>query len=268
MTNKKWSEKDYNLWLYLYVDEKKSIGDISKLLNVPKSTVRIQLNKKKVMRSNSESKKKRIPWNKGKTGLQTAWNKGMKNSYPYPSPFKGKISKSKGVPRSSETIEKIRKSKLKSLFNGFTFYKGQKHKLDTLYLVTLEFKGNLYLKIGRTFKSIEDRYRVQSEVSPTLKVIHKKWHALHQEVVQLEYLVLQKFSDYSLNLKHTFFKGHSECFTSNLPFFTVIDFVDGLEINCFNCSTKSEKLFDMVISSQAEGTPLEGSETTGELECS
>lgn len=268
MANKKWSEKDHSLWLYLYVNEKKSIGEISQELNVPKSTVRIQLHKKRVIRSNSESLRGRIPWNKGKMGLQTAWNKGMKNRYPYPSSFKGKISKFRGVPRSFKTIEKIRKSKLKSLFNGFTFYKEHEYKLDTLYLVTLEFQGKFYLKIGRTFQSIEERYRIHSSISPTLKVIHKKWQAIHLQVVQLESVVLQKFNAYRLNLKHTYFKGHSECFTSDLPFSTVIGFVDGLDIKRLKYLIPSENFLDMVISSQAEVQSSEGSETTGELECS
>lgn len=180
-----------------------------------------------VMRSNSESKKKRIPWNKGKKGLQIPWNKGMKGCYAYASPFKGKISKTKGVSRSLEIIEKIRKSKQKSLFNGFKFYKAHKLRLDTLYLVRIELQNKIDLKIGRTFKSIEQRYQIQSSVCPKLKVIYKKWQAIHQDVVKTECLVLQKFSNYRLNLNDGFFKGHTECFIPDLSFLEVIDFVDG-----------------------------------------
>ena len=44
-----------------------------------------------------------------------------------------------------------------------------------------------------------------------------------------------------------YISGHTECFTIDLPVDQVCEFID------------------MAISSQAKGTPLDGSETTGEV---
>jgi hypothetical protein len=71
-------------------------------------------------KSISDSLKGHVPWNKGKTGVQTAWNKGISHSEKTKSKIgnsnKGKTPWNKGIPRSDETKEKIRLTKSKSKF--------------------------------------------------------------------------------------------------------------------------------------------------------
>lgn len=66
----------------------------------------------------SESLKGNVPWNKGKTGCQVAWNKGTEHTEETKDKIskanKGKTPWNKGVPRSEETKQKIRLAKSKS----------------------------------------------------------------------------------------------------------------------------------------------------------
>jgi hypothetical protein len=111
---------------------------------------------------------------------------------------------------------------------------------DTLYLITVKDseKGNL-LKIGRTFRTVKERH------GSALVTIHKIWKATHKIIVGIEYQVLTEFKEYSSVAKSV--SGKTECFSLDLPINQIISFID------------------MAISSQAEGTPSEGSETTGEI---
>jgi hypothetical protein len=237
--NKKYNQKDWDLWKQKYVEENKTLQEISNELNVNVHTISKKLNELGVMRSNDIGVFGRKPWNKGLKGEQDAWNKGMKGTYPYPSGFKGHKSPLKGIPRSKEIRDKIAFALRLTDYNGFCTYKNRLKEQDTLYLVTLKDKKGLLYKIGRTFETVERRH------GSNLITIHKTWKTFHEIVAKIELEVLKKFKTYSSIGESV--SGRTECFSTDLPINEVINFID------------------MAISSQAEGTPSEGSETTGEL---
>lgn len=92
---------DYEKWEFLYTKQKLSSRQISLQTKVPTSTVKADLKRKQLLRTNRESQLGRIPWNKGKKTGQIPWNAKMKGQYPYPSPFLGKKSLQKNLPRSA-----------------------------------------------------------------------------------------------------------------------------------------------------------------------
>lgn len=235
-----YKKEDWDLWEEKYVQEGKTIQQISEELNVNRKTISKKLTERGVMRPSPVGQKGLTPWNKDKTGVQDAWNKGMKDTYPYPSGFKGKISPFRGQPRSQETCDKIAHTKRTSRFDGYCVYQERLEEEDTLYLITVKDreKGNLF-KIGRTFQSAKKRH------GSSLVTVHQLWKAPHKIIVGVEYQVLVEFEKYSSVAK--FISGRTECFSLDLPIDRVIDFID------------------MAISSQAESTLSEGSETTGEI---
>ena len=235
----KYNQDDFDLWVDLYVNKKMSIDKIVLQVKASKRTIHKKLKELGLTRTLSESQKGRVPYNKGQVGQQIAWNKGMKGSYPYPSVFKGHVSSTKGIPRSPETIKKIAYSIRIKDYNGFTMYLAKKDELDHLYFVTVrDGSGELY-KVGRTFHT--PAYRFGSN----LITIHKIVTARHEQIVAIETDVLLHFSKYSC--VGTTISGKTECFSKELPLDLVLDFID------------------KAISSQANPTGLEGSETTGEV---
>ena len=70
----------------------------------------------------------RIPWNKGKKGLQIAWNKGIPQSLEqrknHSEKMKGKIPPNKGIPMSNEQKKKISKTMI-----GKGVSKGEKNPM-------------------------------------------------------------------------------------------------------------------------------------------
>jgi hypothetical protein len=241
------NQEDPELWYDLYVNKRLSIDQIVEQVNadgnfVSKGTVYTTLKELGVIRTYSESRKGKIPWNKGLVGQQVPWNKGMKGSYPYPSPFKGHVSSTKGIARSPETIAKISYAIRIKDYNGFSMYKAKKNDLDNLYLITIKDKSGELYKIGRTFYTPAHRF------GSNLIKIHKIVTAKHYQIVAIEAAVLANFSKYSC--VGITISGKTECFSKELPLDLVSDFID------------------KAISSQANSTGLEGSETTGEVESS
>lgn len=90
-------------------DHKKKISEANKGRTVP-----IEVRKKI-----SKSLLGNIPWNKGKTKCQIAWNKGIPHTQETKNKIsikaKGRIAWNKGIPRTQEDRKKIREGRLKSL---------------------------------------------------------------------------------------------------------------------------------------------------------
>lgn len=225
--------------------EGRTLQDIANLCKVPKSSVRKLLN---ILRPPQQ--KGRTPWNKGKEAGQIPWNKGMSESgtYPFPSPFKGHVSSTKGVPRNQETKDKICAAIRELNPNGYGFYEAYSDKIDTLYLIHVTYENQKFIKIGRTFHSVKKRFPLASTE------IIKLWQAKHAVIFELEQLFLITFKKYQLFAPEGFL-GRTECFTPNSPMEEMIKWVDSYFI-------------DMTISSQVIDTSMEGSETTGEVESS
>jgi hypothetical protein len=242
--NRKYSDEDYEMWQYLYIEKCFSCQQISDKINVPVSTIKKHLKKKYLLRTNRESKKGRTPWNQGKKTNQTPWNKGMKGNYPYPSPFLGKKSPFKNIPRDLETKQKIAQTLRKQRWNGSRFYEEYANRLDTLYLCRLKSDDLLFYKIGRTFG--EPKRRCGKHLDATIQI----WQSSHKEIVDIERQVFLTYQDQYGWIAPNYVSGRTECFTIDLPIDQVCQFID------------------MAISSQAKGTPLEGSETTGEVKSS
>ena len=242
--NQKYSTKDYQLWVYLYVEKRFSCQRISDQTNIPVSTIKKHLKKINLLRTNQESKKGRIPWNKGKKTNQIPWNKGMKGQYPYPSPFLGKESPTRNIARTTKVKQKIARTLRQHRWNGSRFYKQYSNREDNLYLCYLEKDNLFFYKIGRTFGTPRER------CGKHLAKVIKTWQSSHYRIVEIERQVLVTFQDQYGLIAPQGVSGRTECFQSNLPLDEVLQFID------------------MAISSQAKGTPLEGSETTGEVKSS
>ncbi len=228
----------------MYCEKRLSCQRISDQTNVPVSTIKKHLKKITLLRTNKESKKGRIPWNKDKKTNQNPWNKGMKGQYPYPSPFLGKKSTTKNVPRSLEVKQKIAKTLRQKRWNGSRFYKERSRSVDNLYLCYLQVDNLFFYKIGRTFGT--PRQRCGKHLVRIIQI----WQSLHHSVVEIEAKVLLTFQDQYGLIAPQGVSGRTECFLSNLPLDEVLQFID------------------MAISSQAKDTSLEGSETTGEVKSS
>jgi hypothetical protein len=108
----------------------------------------------------------------------------------------------------------------------------------------LKKDNQIFYKIGRTFGMPKKRCGKH-----LVKVI-KTWQSSHYRIVELERQVLITFQDQYGLIAPQSVSGRTECFQPNLPLDEVLQFID------------------MAISSQAKGIPLEGSETTGEVESS
>ena len=189
--------------------------------------------------------KKRVPWNKGKKTSQLVWNKGLSGNYPYISPNKGKRSKFKNLPRSEATRNTISLALRKLNWNGYGYYEKYKTREDHLYLIMLTFRNKKVVKVGRSFFSLKKRYtKLNYEVI-------KVWSGPHEQIYKLEQSFLITFQNY-MCFGPTNFAGRTECFQINSPIKKFIAFID----NAF---------LHMAISSQAESTLSEGSETTGEV---
>ena len=67
----KYLPKDYKYWEQLYIVDNYSCQRIAEITKVPKSTIQKHLKKQGLLKSNSESKKGRIPWNKDMKNVQT-----------------------------------------------------------------------------------------------------------------------------------------------------------------------------------------------------
>lgn len=242
--NHKYSDEDYKVWKYLYNEKRFSCQQISDNTNVSVSTIKKYLKKQTLLRTNIESKKGRIPWNKGKKTNQIPWNKELKGIYPYASPFLGKQSPMKNIPRDSETKQKIAQTLRQKRWNGSRFYKNYTNHLDNLYLCRLKSNDLIFYKIGRTFGEPKQR------CGKYFDCIIQTWQNIHKEIVDIERQVLIIYQDRYGLIAQQGVSGRTECFTIDLPINEVCQFID------------------MAISSQAKGIPLEGSETTGEVESS
>lgn len=241
--NRKYSNSDYRWWEHLYIEKRFSCQKISNITDVPTSTIKKHLKKQNLLRTNQESKLGRTAWNKGVKGQQIPWNKGMKG-HPYPSPFLGKLSRFKGVPRSEITKLRISQTHRKNRWNGSRFYKEHPYRHDFLYLCVLKYDDQYFYKIGRTFSTPKSR------CGPYLIQVIGMWQASHSQIVSLEKRVLLGYQDKYGFIAPKTISGRTECFTYHLPWYELCAFID------------------MAISSLAKDTSLEGSETTGEVESS
>lgn len=89
----------------------------------------------------SESKKGSIPWNKGKKGLQVAWNKGKPRTWYSSGDFKkGHKSLNKGIKMSEE--QKLRLN-MKGLEKGRGWMRGKHHTKETREKISKILRGSI-----------------------------------------------------------------------------------------------------------------------------
>lgn len=115
-------------------------------------------------------------------------------------------------------------------------------------MIILTFRDKKVVKVGRSFFSLKKRYPKSN-----YEVI-KLWSGPHEQIYKLEQNFLITFQNY-MCFGPTNFAGRTECFQVNSPIKKFIAFIDDVFLH-------------MAISSQAESTLSEGSETTGEVESS
>ncbi len=228
MVNKKFSEIDYTSWCEDYqngLSAQKIYDKYSSIDNCPSlSLIKKVIREKGLARTNSESQKGRVAWNKGKTGFKV-WNSGMAKaqSYPYPSPNKGKVSPFKGVPRTERDKSQISHSIRLQNRESYGFYRDRADDDDMLYLIkiTSDQEPEVQYKIGRTFNTLERRYNWKVED----KEIIKTWHSNHKFIFELEKVVLNAFRNY-YERGPIDFPGYTEFFSDKLPVEEFILFVD------------------------------------------
>ena len=152
-----------------------------------------------------------------------AWNSGMKGNYPYPSPFKGKKSPFKGVPRSKEDKAKIAHTIRLQNRDHVGYYSDYADRLDTLYLIkiTSNQEPHVQYKVGRTFNSLGRRYNWKMKDKITVKT----WSSTHYNIFSLEETVLFVFQEYHEPGPEGF-AGSTEFFSENLPVDEFIEYVD------------------------------------------
>ena len=140
----------------------------------------------------SESHKGKTPWNKGKRGLQSAWNKDMKG-YTNAGTFKkghsqsiearkkmslakkGKPSPKKGIPLTQDT-----KLKLSLSLKGRTApNKGKKMSIEARKKMSVSKKGKPSTFKGKQHSEKSKQKMIKTHNTPRMKEIHRK-NRLHQ----------------------------------------------------------------------------------------
>ena len=162
--NIKYSDEDKKLWEEMYKSGLSS-HEISRQLNISKSTIYKHLKECGITRTWSEWQKGKEPWNKGIKGAQVAWNKGMKGVYS--SPTKGKPNPSARKPCSLERAKKISdswKRKLDEGWDGFGGYgrlpsEDQRKIPCNLYFVRYLDEDGVHFKLGITVRTIQERLK-------------------------------------------------------------------------------------------------------------
>lgn len=228
MVNKKFSNSDYESWCEDYrngLSAQNIYDKYSSIENGPSlSLIKKVIREKGLARTHSEAQKSRVAWNKGKTGFKV-WNAGMAktNSYPYPSPNKGKPSPQKGVPRTKEDKNAIAHSIRLQNRAWYGFYQNRAEEEDYLYLikVTSDQEPQIQYKVGRTFNTIERRYSWNLKDKEVIKL----WSSNHRFIFDLENIVLNTFKNY-YQRGPIDFAGSTEFFSDELPLNELILFVD------------------------------------------
>jgi len=168
---------------------------------------------------------KKIPWNKGTTGLQKAWNKGINLSKDHCKKLKeshlGQIPWNKGRKHSDETKEKISES----LKGKSTWNKGRKHSDETKEKMSLAHKGkdpwnkgltNIYSE--STIKKMRDStlgFKHTNETKEKMRISHKKpKNLLSVKYIHDNYPLFSKVEDISTN-KNGYIQVH--CKNHNCP---------------------------------------------------
>jgi len=223
-----YTEKDYQNWCEDYLSGMSSqrIADKYKPNGPSVSLVKKVIRQRGINRTLSESQMGRVAWNKGKTGF-SVWNKGMSKAqtYPYPSPNKGRESPTKGVPRTEEDKAKISHSIRLQNRNAYGFYKERAEEEDMLYLIRVIMEKNnkktQYYKIGRTFNSLSRRYSWNFGPEDVIKL----WYSNHTVIFALEEDVLNQFQQYYQRGPESF-TGKTEFFSQELPVNDLIDYID------------------------------------------
>jgi len=146
-------------------------------------------------------------------------------TYPYPSPNKGRESPTKGVPRTEEDKAKISHSIRLQNRNAYGFYKERAEEEDMLYLIRVIMEKNnkktQYYKIGRTFNSLSRRYSWNFDPEDVIKL----WYSNHTVIFALEEDVLNQFQQYYQRGPESF-TGKTEFFSQELPVNDLIDYID------------------------------------------
>lgn len=226
MNNKRFTQIDYDMWCQDYENGMSMQKIYEKYApNGPSlSLIKKIIGQKGISRSLSEAQQGRIAWNKGKKG-GVAWNSGMAETgnYPFSSPFKGKQSPFKGIPRSKDDRAKISHSIRLQNRGYYGFYILRENDPDTLYLIKVTSDQEPYVqyKIGRTFNSLGRRFNWNMKDKITLKT----WSCTHKNIFELEHIVLNAYKQFHQRGPDNF-PGATEFFSDELPLEQFILFID------------------------------------------
>jgi hypothetical protein len=149
----------------LYIDEKKSISEIAKILPISKSTIRLRLLEMGILRTRADGVK-----NAGKKGLL------------------GTGRKNKSFPMSDEQKEKIRQSKLlhgekyakgfSVKQSGYVIYTRGEHKNRLVHVVAMEQKIGRKLFANEVVHHI-DHNKSNNSIENLLLMTNKEHNKLH-----------------------------------------------------------------------------------------
>ncbi len=162
--NQKYTEDEKKIWEEMYISGLSS-HEISRQLNISKTTIYKHLQKCGITRNWSEWQKGKEPWNKGLKGMQVAWNKGINGVYQ--TSKKGKPNPSARVPCSPERAKNISnswKKKLEEGWDGFGGYgrlptREQRKLPSSLYLVRYIDDEGTHFKLGITVRNLQERLK-------------------------------------------------------------------------------------------------------------
>jgi hypothetical protein len=209
--NVRYTDDDKKLWEQMYSSGLSSY-QISKQLNVPKPSVYKHIKSCGISRNWSEWQIGKEPWNKGITGAQVAWNKGL----------------------NKHNDERIKKYSEKIKGNNYQNpWSERYYDKDYLYLVTVWLDGKLVYKVGRSFNKLANH--TKSKLNSIIQI----WSGIHYQVHYLEKYIHEKYQEYKVNFG-VGCPGYTECYNVDFPILEITNLVNK---KLYSSSTNTNDFF-------------------------